>query len=549
MLRRRLRLSLTVLGIALGVSAVVSIRMVNRTILQSYHGAIDRIAGTPGLEIVSLGPGFAEELLQVTESLEGVEASQPLVEGFLSIAGPRVERLLVLGVDLVKGGIVGGAFLDSITFSHGDPQTFIANGDSIALAETLAKELNLSIGSRLSLMTVDGIRHHTVRALIPPGELSQAYGGRVAVMDLPVAQSAFGKQGKLTRIVLKLRDASEADRIEERLRGLVGAGVDVIQPRQRGKPVDSLSSSFRIGLSFVSFLTLVVGLFLVANTSRISVAERQKETGTLRALGARRKEIVELFLLEAFLVGCVASVLGVGVGWLMAKASLRLVAETVEGVFFKADLGRLRVSPWDFVIGGAAGVLTTLAGTLVAALRAASVAPAKVLAARGFEGENGKGLGRASRAAGFFFIVLAALEWLMIPTSLPGTARFTLGMVGAFFVLVGLSFFSVQLLKGMSALLTPFLERRSSLLGRVATHGALNNAERSGITITTLVLSLATILTIAVLALSIRRSLERWVEQVVTADLVVTSSSGIPGPLSTPLADNIGETLDRKSVV
>ena len=148
--------------------------------------------------------------------------------------------------------------------------------------------------------------------------------GQLALVDIAVAQVLFDRLGWVDRVEVQLRDAQTIDEAEQRIAARLPAGLRVQRPSQRSRQVENMLAAFHFNLTALSYIALVVGLFLVYNTVAVSVISRRTEIGTLRALGATRRLVLGLFLVEAAALALVGAVLGLPAGWLLARAAVRL---------------------------------------------------------------------------------------------------------------------------------------------------------------------------------------------------------------------------------
>src|SRR5262245_52563762 len=250
----RLRICLTFLGMALGVAVIVAIALVNRTLTTSFQSTIEQIAGKAVLQVTNSESGMAESILRIVRDTEGVQDAAAAVDGFLPVSGIRAERLYVYGVDLLTDFTMRDHRFAGAGLGFDNALEFIAQPDSIALTESFARRHNLKIGSAIELNTSRGRQAYTVRALLLEEGTARVFGGNFALMDLPVAQIAFGRAGKLDIIDLTVEPGEKVavvqQRLHDRLRGL----ADVERPSKRGEQIESLLTSFRVGLFFVSLI-------------------------------------------------------------------------------------------------------------------------------------------------------------------------------------------------------------------------------------------------------------------------------------------------------
>lgn len=542
-LRHRLRTFLTFSAIALGVAVIVAIAGVNHTLLSSFERTIELVAGKAVLQVTNGESGIRESLFPIIRDTRGVREASGAVEGFLPIPEFKGERLYVYGVDLLtdfsirEHEFVGGLFgLDQAL-------DFIAQPDSVALTESLSRRLKLSVGSKIALATSRGVRSYTVRGLLKEQGAAKVFGGSFALMDLPVAQIAFGKEGKLDIVDLTVEEGQKIETVEERLLARLQGVAQVARPKERGKQIELLLSSFRVGLFFVSLVTLFVGSFLIYNTVSVSVIQRKREIGVLRCLGMVRRDILILFLLEVLALAVPASFAGILVGLLLARAALFSVGETVSNLFLQVDLSGITLTLEEFLIALASGLGVSFLAALYPAWRATQVTALEG-ARQTVWTPRAEGI-RGASVFGFSLLLLFPVMLFFPFAGLEAVERFALGMIAMLILLLGLSFLSPLFVVSWVRLFGQCLSRFSflSVEARLASDSLRRSPVRSGITVATLMISLAAIFTIAAFVNSVRGSLLSWVDQMVTADLIVSSGTKTAGPLNVPLREDLASGM------
>jgi putative ABC transport system permease protein len=547
-LRHRLRTFLTFLGVVLGVAVIVAIALVNRTLVGSFQRTIELIAGKSVLQVENGESGFRESLFPAVRDTAGVGDAAPAVDGFLPLVGIKGEKLYIYGVDFLadtsirEHEFVGGAFeLESAL-------DFIARPDSIALTESFARRLGLRAGSTIRLATSRGVRDYTVRALLREQGAAKVFGGNFALMDLPVAQIALGKEGKLDIVDLTVEEGERVETVRQRVESRLGGAAQVQRPRERGEQVESLMTSFRVGLFFVSLVALFVGFFLIYNTVSVSVVQRKREIGTLRCLGVLRRQILSLFVMEALAIGCAGSIAGIFTGILLANAALLVVGQTVNSLFFQLDIGNGAFALREIWLGLAVGIGVSVLAAIHPAWQAARVTPLES-SRQAVWRPRARGTSRASLAGLAFLIAAPALAAISFAGA-TGVEKFTIGVVAMMLFLLGLSFLAPLFVFWWAGIFRHAVARLPKVSGflrneaRLGCDSLRRAPGRSGITIATLMISLAAIFTVAAFVTSVRESLLLWVDRMVTADLVVHSGAKTAGPLNVPLKEELGAKFE-----
>jgi putative ABC transport system permease protein len=538
--RHRLRTALTFLGIAFGVAVIIAIAVVNRSLTSSFQSTIDQIAGKAVLQVSNGEAGVAESWYPQIRDTEGVKDAAAAVEGFLPVSGLKGERLYVYGVDLLTDFAVRDHQFVGAEFAVDQALDFIAAPDSIAITESFSRRRNLPVGAEIILLTSRGKRTYTVRALLKEEGAAKVFGGSFALMDFPVAQRAFGKEGKLDVIDITVEEGLAVEAVQQRLREKLRGAAEAERPTKRGEQIELLLTSFRVGLFFVSLIALFVGFFLIYNTMSVSVIQRKREIGTLRCLGMRRSELLRLILVEALLLAIGASVTGTLLGWILAQAALIAVGETVANLFSLMDLASVGLTWRELALALASGVAVACFAALYPAWEAVQVSPLEsarqALWRPVFHGKKSW----ATRLGLLCFAVAPVLVFLA-PSARGAVERFSVGVAGMLVFLLALAFFCPPIVYyGVGWIWRGLIKLRglSSIEARLASDNLRRNPLRSGISVATMIISLAAIFTIAAFVNSVRGSLLAWVDQMVTADLIVSSGARTAGPKNVPLKED-----------
>ena len=215
--RHRLRTFLTFLGITLGVGVIVAIAVVNRSLTSSFQSTIDQIAGKAVLQVSNGESGIIESAFPMIRDTPGVQDAAAAVEGFLPVRGAEKERLYIYGVDLLTDTAIRNHQFVGAKSDFDQALDFISLPDSIALTESFSRRLNLPLGTKITLTTSRGKQDYTVRALLREEGMAKVFGGNLALMDLPVAQQALGKEGKLDIVDLTVEEGEKIEAVKERL--------------------------------------------------------------------------------------------------------------------------------------------------------------------------------------------------------------------------------------------------------------------------------------------------------------------------------------------
>ena len=146
-----------------------------------------------------------------------------------------------------------------------------------------------------------------------------------------------------------------------------------------------MTAAFRLNLSALSLLALVVGLFLIYNTMTFSVVRRRELFGAMRCLGVTGREIFLLVMSEAVMVGIIGSLLGIGLGILMGQRTVGMVSQTINDLYFTTTVEAAGIPLSSLVRGGVAGLLATIFTAALPAWEASTIPPQAALLRSGLE--------------------------------------------------------------------------------------------------------------------------------------------------------------------
>ncbi|MFA4915521.1 MAG: FtsX-like permease family protein [Syntrophales bacterium] len=362
---QKVQLLMAISGICLGVAAMVSIDIVNRSVLHSFEDSINHITGRAALQVTGAESGFPEAMLEQVQNVPGVEYAVPVIETNANLSGGSERSLMILGVDVLQDNQIRDYDITDESADIPDPLLFLAKRDSILITRTMAEREGMKIDQEIKVQTVAGIKTFKVRGLLNPEGPAKVAGGDIAIMDVYAAQMAFGKEGRIDRIDISFLPGEKLDVMKERIQDVFPKGYSVDTPAARTRQVEMLLNRFRKSIGLISLMAVFVGMYLIYNAVSISVVQRRKEIGILRALGARRGEVVGLFLGETIAISILGSLMGVVLGLVFAKLTIGVVAQSVTEMFLKTSVNGLAFSWKDVVQGVSVGIVASLAASSV----------------------------------------------------------------------------------------------------------------------------------------------------------------------------------------
>jgi putative ABC transport system permease protein len=531
-LQRPFRALLSIAGVALGVLASVAIGTANVQVLRSFEQAVTTVAGPATLEIVGHDLGVDESVITAVRAVEGVMSAAPVIEESVVVARgeQRGEALQILGLDLLAEVGTRG-FQIPLANAEVALETLLAP-DALYLGRQVAADWNLGIDSLVEVRAGGRLARLRVVGLIHNEAAGPSLWDRLAIMDIAAAQLLFQSIGRLDRIELVTMPDRPVDEIVTTVRRVLPPHLVVQRPAQRTKQVENMVRAFQLNLTVLSWVGLLVGMFLIYNTMAFAVAQRRREIGIYRALGMTEQRVAGLFLVEAGLLGLIGGLLGGFGGVWVARSLVSLVSRTIADLYAPVASGELILSMdmLTFVAvakGVLLGTVVSMLGALGPSVEAGRTVTVRALAPGDYESTH-------QLRAGLFgwisllLLVLAGLCSLMGPVGgLPLFGYFaTVCLLGALSCLAPLCIQALGMRHSRQ-------EKQTTVLGGslrlIAADQAARHPGRNAVTVSALMVGLSIMIGVAVMVRSFRDTVEVWVNETVIADLIVAPQSWLQG--------------------
>jgi putative ABC transport system permease protein len=513
--RHRWQSLLMVFGIALGVAVVISIDLANTSASRAFALSTEALTGRATHQITG-GPQGIPEQVYVDLKRAGLGYPlAPVVSGYVSSPDLGNRPLQLLGVDPFSDGpfrsfISQGAIvpLDQLT-------NFLTKPGAVLLSRPLAERYHLQAGATLRLESAGRAKTAFVAGLLDPADgLSQRILDGIIMADISTAQELTDSVGVLGRIDLIVPAGQTAGlaALEQRL----PPGLRVAPAAARNTTLEQLTEAFRINLSALSLLALMVGLFLIYNTMTFSVVQRRELFGMLRCLGVTRGEIFGLVTGEAAVVGVLGTLVGLGLGIGLGQGTVRMVSQTINDLYFTTTVQPGAAAPESLVKGLLLGVLATLITAGLPAWEAASVPPRVALLRSGLESKTRRNVAWA--AAGGVGVLGAALALFQIPTP-----NLIVGFAGTVLTVLGAALLSAGAVVLLVTLAGPALGGAFGLVGRLAPRNLLNSLSRTAVAVTALMVAVSVTIGVSIMIDSFRHTVVVWLDQTLQSDIYVSA--------------------------
>jgi putative ABC transport system permease protein len=523
----RLRLLPAVLGVALGVSAVNAIDLVNSSVLRAFSSAIESVAGRAALQVTAKdGGAVPRRIVPAIGAVPGVELAVPVVGLTAFTSGAGAEPVVIFGIDVANHAKVYDPE-SARTLAPEEVADFLAQPNAVVLPRSFAARRGLVVGDRLELETVDGPYGFTVHKLIEPTGMAALLGGNLVLMPLVTAEAFFTRPGFVSRIDVVVRPEVDRARVERAIAVILPRGFQVSATLAHRMGLSRATRPIQAVLWGSALIGMVLGFLVAFGRLAAEFEARAWQMGVLRAVGLRTAVVQRELLKAGLLLGIAGVLLGIPLGVGLGHLLLPVVAMSAA---VNANLppppAELIVDPRTLWLSALVGMTAAVGAVLLPAWRAARVSVAATVSRSGIE--------RAPAATGWI-LCGATLGAAAVAIGLQAWTRSPAwGVIATALVIVATAALARPLLLWLRHPLTG-LGRLAGPAGPFVSAALLHDQGRTTLTVATLAVGLGCVVWMLTLRESFERTLAATLEATMRADLVVTSadlgSGWIPEPV------------------
>lgn len=524
-LRRDLtRTILTLLSIALGVAVVIAIELSGDAATGSFASSMTTLLGKVDYEITANG-GVDETYIAKLAALPINARFSPVIEQPIVIAGRGSTTLY--GIDLIASAAGGTESKEAQTFDPGEfERTAVVSSD-------LAERLHLSNGDRVQLRGRDRTLEFTIRSI------ARKQNTEWVGVDIAAAQQLLDMYGRLDRIEVFLAPEEDAAGVERQIKAVVPSTWDVATPGARSEENRRMLRAFKWNLRILSYISLLVGAFLIYNTIAVSVVRRRTEIGILRALGTSSRGVLLIFLGEATMLGLVGSAIGIALGRGLAAALLGMISDTVNALFTTSAPGPIALSGLSTCAALVTGTGVAFFSALIPAREAARVAPAEAMRRSIVEHETRLHVRRDLLAAAAAAIVAAVLCKFG-----PIDGRPVLGYVSTLFAVAAAAMVSPAFVTGVTGVLRGALKWLAGAEGLIAGRSLVASLARTSIIVTALATAISMMVSVGVMVGSFRETVQVWLDNQLRADIYLRAAGPATAGINPPIAASVPKIIE-----
>jgi putative ABC transport system permease protein len=460
--------------VVLGVMLLFGMSSLLPTILTAFRQGALATAGQVDITVTNVtGASFDAEAADRLERVTGIGAVSPVLRRQVSMREAPVSAVTVVGVDPTSAGKVR-------TFPAEEGR-MIAPSDrgDVAIGVGAAEQMGVGLGSTVEIPGVNGAQSFRVVGLL---KTVANPGAPEVFMTLPDAQDLLGESGRVSEIEASLANGADRAAVEARARRALGEDY-VVGGIQTGTELLASLQTSNIIVSIFGVFALAMGGFIILNTFRTVVAERRHDIGMLRAVGASRRVVLSIFLVESLIQGILGTalglVLGYGFAWLIVAGIGGLYAEILN-----IQIGGPEFATGSLVLAITLGIGVSVVSALAPAISATRITPLEALRpAVGEIDERRRGV-RAWIGVGVIVLSIAVLF-----ARQPSAA-----MLASIGVLVGLVLVAPELVAPISNLFGRLIDVLFRTEGSIARSNMQRQPSRAATTAAAIMISLAIII-------------------------------------------------------
>lgn len=503
--------------LALGSSVYLAVRLASNAALSGFETFTDGITRQPDWTVQAVSGALREDDMR--------EMREALGHRPVSLL-PVVEETVTPAADAGNGEIgsratwrlLGVDFVALLNLRGEAPAGLGANLQAVRSGVYVSPKLGVKEGEELGLIVDDRVITLHVAGVVPETPGVPSLPAHLLLMDLPEAQSVLLRGDKVDRVEVLAQDSALFPNLREEAGEMLKSRWQVTGGANRRQLAGTMTQAFRLNLTILSLLALLVGGYLIFQALDGVVLRRREEIGILKSLGVTDRAIQIAFLIEAGLLGLCGGALGVLLGWLGAQGAVGGVTKTMNALYGATSEQQAALSWSEALLALSISILASLIAAWWPARMAARTPPAHMLGrhATPFEGGTVWRVEWIGWAMMLVAVVLAELPVLRFAsrTRLP-----LAGYAAALLWLVGAGLAAGAMLRGIGR-----MGRMSGAVARVALSHLRRPTVRHRFAVAALASAVAMTTGMAVMVASFDHTMRGWIDRTMKADIYISSA-------------------------
>jgi putative ABC transport system permease protein len=503
------------LGIALGAAVFTSVRLAVHATIESFSRSMDIIAGTGDYTLVRPGGRVPDTLVATLLRHPAVRAASPVLSTYVRPA-ERQEPFLLIGIDpILDRDLRAWGAHAQFQGSSPDWVSLMTEPHSLLIGNRLSEQFGWRPGQQIALAHSRHVMDLKILGILDQAGLALVEGGRIALCDIATFQEFTGLFGLVDRIDILMKPHAAAQAAAS-LESLLPAGVVIRSPSDPKESGRGMIRAYQFSLTFLSFISLFVGMFLVYSLVALNAAVRRRELAVLRATGASARLLFYLFVGEGAFMGVCGWLLALPISGFLVRYLLAGVSRTVSMLFVRVQVDQLTLNPWEVLLSFAVTLAVAILAALQPAREAMRVPPREAL-------DIEPSAAIRPHLIRSMSLVGVGLLALVYPISrLPSLPAVSLpGYLAALLLFIGFALLAPWGLQAFGRLLAPPLLRLGGQPAFLAARYLKQSGVQTAIAVGALITAVALFTSLVIMIHSFRSTVALWVQQSIAGDIYI----------------------------
>ena len=536
-------------AITASVSFVVGSFVLADSLRATFNSLFQELGQDVDLEIRAAQPFETDDardpvdvaIADTISQVDGVGTVEPTLQRFAQLIGSDGEAIVPTGGPTLGVSWQGDDGIQGITVKEGRAPS---GPDELAIDKATADNENFAVGDTISYLTDVGTFQGTITGTVGLGSADSFGGAQLVALDLDTALVNFGADSKVDAIDIAVTDGADVSAVQRAIEDVLPPQTEVVTGEQVAQEtsddVNQFVNVFGTGLLIFAFITAFVSAFIINNVFQITIGQRLRELALLRAVGASGRQVRWMISIEAFVLGVLATVIGIGGGLLVARGLV--AAFDAAGAGFPDTQTVLQVR--TIAVAALVGIGITMASVIVPSRRAAKIPPVAAMRPElGFAAMGSRRL-VAGVVATSIGVTMFLIGLFLRPGGTPGLIGFA--GIGALVLFLGIASLSSTVATPVTRVIGWPIEKLFKVPGALARQNVARAPRRTSSSASALMIGVALVSSTAVFASSLRSSLVDTLESAISADYIVTDA-GFQG-LSPVVSETLAEIPELEAV-
>jgi len=554
LLGHKLRMLLTTFAVVLGVGFVAGTYIFTDGISNRFEGIISEAFGSIDVIVQPKQNDFGfgssggistsvieESVVDLVVDIDGVADVEGNLSGIAQLLDKDDELIGIPGAPALGFSWTNVPAFTPLTVKDGNGRGPEGPGEIVVDLGT-ATTNDIKIGDKIRVQSAGPVEEFEVVGLVSFGNSDNGLAGATLVsFELEEARRVFGIESGFSAIEVISDAGVSRDSLKQRIDQVLPDGAESITgDQQRDEGLSDIRETLGfVNTALLSFagIAIFVGAFIIFNTFQIVVSQRSKELALLRAIGASKRQVRNIVTYEAFLVGIVASLIGLLAGIGIAKG-IRSVAGAVGISLPDAPL---TVEPRTVYVSLAVGIIVTVVSAVVPAIKASRVSPVEAM-----RDSEATAKGRSLRRRVVFGLVLSTVGAAVLLYGLFGSVASPINYVaaGAIGMFLGVTIIAPLFSFPVANIVGVFMILRYGVVGRIARQNSKRLPRRTAFTAAALMIGVSLVVFSSIFASSIKSTVDKTFAEIFPGDITITSKLLQTNPIGATFPSSVSESVE-----